>query len=159
MCLFFFFFFSSNKRKRDCKAHDTRVTLLPLSTHTQASTITFSSPFFVPSHLFFPLFDTHTVSWLLRVCIDVVFFFFFSRFSNARIHISKSSFVFFALFSLFLSLAPHCLLASSRVFFLVCVRGPVCTFFVFFFFFFLYNANIMSAARPIDSRQLHALRS
>jgi hypothetical protein len=42
------------------------------------------------------------------------------------------------------------------------VRGPVCTFFFFFlsfFFFFFYNANIMSAARPIDSRQLHALRS
>jgi hypothetical protein len=39
------------------------------------------------------------------------------------------------------------------------------TFFVFFFFFFSfffvssYNANIMSAARPIDSLQLHALHS
>ena len=72
-----------------------------------------------------------------------------------------------------LSLSSHCLLASARVFLplslpvsLVCVRGPVCTFFSFCFFFLFsfsffvfYNANIMSAARPIDSRQLHALRS
>jgi hypothetical protein len=27
------------------------------------------------------------------------------------------------------------------------------------FFFFFYNANIMSADRPIDSRRLHVLRS
>ncbi len=125
--------------------------------HIHIYTITFFS-FSLPSHLF--LFDTHTVSWLLCVCIDV---FFFSLDSRAQIHTHTHKQVVICIFMpSFLS--PHCLLASSRVFFFscMCVRGPVCTFFVFFFsffFFFSYNANIMSAARPIDSRQLHALRS
>jgi hypothetical protein len=65
---------------------------------------------------------------------------------------------FYALFSLSSLLVG---VVSRFSFSRVCVRGPVCTFFVFFFFFFFffYNANIMSAARPIDSRQLRALRS
>jgi hypothetical protein len=67
---------------------------------------------------------------------------------------------FYALFSLSSLLVG---VVSRFSFSRVCVRGPVCTFFFFFlsffFFFFFYNANIMSAARPIDSRQLHALRS
>ena len=106
------------EKGRDCKAHDTRVTSPAFDAYTTIyNHFLLLSPF---RRIFFFLFDTHTVSWLLRVdvCIDV--FFLSSRFSNAHTytytHISKSSFVFFALFSL--SLAPHCLLASSRVFLL-----------------------------------------
>jgi hypothetical protein len=43
----------------------------------------------------------------------------------------------------------------------VCLRGLCARSFSSFssLFFFFYNANIMSAARPIDSRRLHVLRS
>ena len=117
----------------------------------------------------FFLFDTHTVSWLL--CVDV---FFLARSSSAHRHTHTHKQVVICIFmppslSLSLWLSSHCLLASARVFLSLslcrwCVRGPVCTFFPSspsssFSFFVFYNANIMSAARPIDSRQRHALRS
>ena len=114
----------------------------------------------LPSHLFFCLTRTLFRGFCVCVCVSTSFFS-LSRFSSAHrhTHISKSSFVFFALFSLALLIACW---RRFAFFFFSCVRGPVCTFFFFSFFFFFfsfYNANIMSAARPIDSRQLHALRS
>ncbi len=144
------------REKKNCCTHYTRVSSSPFRhIHIHTYTITFLS-FSLPSHLFFCL--TRTLFRGFCVCVDV--FFSLSILERAHTHTSKSSFVFLCpLFSLLIA----CWRRLAFFFFsCVCVRGPVRTFFYFFFFFFFfffYNANIMSAARPIDSRQLHALRS
>jgi len=148
---------SERKRKRKEKLLHSLYTCKFFSSQTHTHTYIHNHFLvFLPSLASFFLFDTHTVSWLLCVCRRL----FFSLDSRAHTHthtqVSRHLY-FYALFSLSSLLVG---VVSRFSFSRVSMRGPVRTFFYFFFFFFFfYNANIMSAARPIDSRQLHALRS
>ena len=154
------------EKKKNCCTHDTRVSSSPFRhIHIRTQSLSCLSPF---PRIFFcltrTLFRGFCVSLYRRL-------FFSSRHSRAPKHIGK---IVICIFMPSLrSLSSHCLLTSPGLFsffsafspFRVCVCVCVaCTHvlrlrFLLAFFLWFYNANIMSAARLIDSRRLHALRS